>query len=152
MHIAPTWHHSHMHTVCTKPTWKAVQLPGLGKGGTPCTMFLSYTGCLCFSIFATRHWDHGALSSIETGATQASLPPHAPAAQQVALPQSCPPVTSFNHSASMVTAAEPADPMPTPLLTGMLSHPPIPITDMAEHMERLKANDSLKLSQEYEVS
>nr|XP_038938993.1 receptor-type tyrosine-protein phosphatase S isoform X13 [Rattus norvegicus] len=33
---------------------------------------------------------------------------------------------------------------------GMLSHPPIPITDMAEHMERLKANDSLKLSQEYE--
>lgn len=38
------------------------------------------------------------------------------------------------------------------MLTGMLSHPPIPITDMAEHMERLKANDSLKLSQEYEVS
>ncbi|XP_076788127.1 receptor-type tyrosine-protein phosphatase S isoform X10 [Arvicanthis niloticus] len=33
---------------------------------------------------------------------------------------------------------------------GMLSHPPIPVTDMAEHMERLKANDSLKLSQEYE--
>lgn len=34
----------------------------------------------------------------------------------------------------------------------MLSHPPIPILDMAEHTERLKANDSLKLSQEYEVS
>lgn len=34
----------------------------------------------------------------------------------------------------------------------MLSHPPVPITDMAEHTERLKANDSLKLSQEYEVS
>ncbi|XP_004632825.1 receptor-type tyrosine-protein phosphatase S isoform X6 [Octodon degus] len=33
---------------------------------------------------------------------------------------------------------------------GMLSHPPIPISDMAEHTERLKANDSLKLSQEYE--
>ncbi|XP_045445084.1 receptor-type tyrosine-protein phosphatase S isoform X10 [Pipistrellus kuhlii] len=32
----------------------------------------------------------------------------------------------------------------------MLSHPPIPISDMAEHTERLKANDSLKLSQEYE--
>uniref|UniRef100_A0A8B9X9F9 Receptor-type tyrosine-protein phosphatase S n=1 Tax=Bos mutus grunniens TaxID=30521 RepID=A0A8B9X9F9_BOSMU len=30
------------------------------------------------------------------------------------------------------------------------SHPPIPIGDMAEHTERLKANDSLKLSQEYE--
>ncbi|KAL0611836.1 Receptor-type tyrosine-protein phosphatase S [Plecturocebus cupreus] len=35
-------------------------------------------------------------------------------------------------------------------LIGMLSHPPIPIADMAEHTERLKANDSLKLSQEYE--
>lgn len=34
----------------------------------------------------------------------------------------------------------------------MLSHPPVPIADMAEHTERLKANDSLKLSQEYEVS
>ncbi|XP_058584320.1 receptor-type tyrosine-protein phosphatase S isoform X4 [Neofelis nebulosa] len=33
---------------------------------------------------------------------------------------------------------------------GMLSHPPIPIADMAEHTDRLKANDSLKLSQEYE--
>uniref|UniRef100_A0A4X1VQM2 protein-tyrosine-phosphatase n=1 Tax=Sus scrofa TaxID=9823 RepID=A0A4X1VQM2_PIG len=36
------------------------------------------------------------------------------------------------------------------LPAGMLSHPPIPIADMAEHTERLKANDSLKLSQEYE--
>uniref|UniRef100_A0A8B9XD67 Receptor-type tyrosine-protein phosphatase S n=1 Tax=Bos mutus grunniens TaxID=30521 RepID=A0A8B9XD67_BOSMU len=36
------------------------------------------------------------------------------------------------------------------LPAGMLSHPPIPIGDMAEHTERLKANDSLKLSQEYE--
>ncbi|XP_058138013.1 receptor-type tyrosine-protein phosphatase S isoform X8 [Dasypus novemcinctus] len=35
-------------------------------------------------------------------------------------------------------------------LESMLSHPPIPIADMAEHTERLKANDSLKLSQEYE--
>ncbi|XP_029421177.1 receptor-type tyrosine-protein phosphatase S isoform X8 [Nannospalax galili] len=32
----------------------------------------------------------------------------------------------------------------------MLSHPPIPIADMVEHTDRLKANDSLKLSQEYE--
>lgn len=44
------------------------------------------------------------------------------------------------------------DSPPPHLFTGMLSHPPIPIADMAEHMERLKANDSLKLSQEYEVS
>lgn len=33
----------------------------------------------------------------------------------------------------------------------MASHPPIPIMDLAEHLERLKANDNLKFSQEYEV-
>ncbi|XP_019406107.1 PREDICTED: receptor-type tyrosine-protein phosphatase S isoform X12 [Crocodylus porosus] len=32
----------------------------------------------------------------------------------------------------------------------MLSHPPIPISELAEHTEHLKANDNLKLSQEYE--
>ncbi|XP_073419126.1 receptor-type tyrosine-protein phosphatase S [Dendrobates tinctorius] len=32
----------------------------------------------------------------------------------------------------------------------MLSHPPIPIADLSEHTEHLKANDNLKLSQEYE--
>ncbi|XP_041085316.1 receptor-type tyrosine-protein phosphatase S-like isoform X9 [Polyodon spathula] len=32
----------------------------------------------------------------------------------------------------------------------MLNHPPIPIADLAEHTECLKANDNLKLSQEYE--
>ncbi|XP_041435756.1 receptor-type tyrosine-protein phosphatase S isoform X9 [Xenopus laevis] len=32
----------------------------------------------------------------------------------------------------------------------MLNHPPIPIADLAEHTEHLKANDNLKLSQEYE--
>uniref|UniRef100_A0A8C7NAX2 protein-tyrosine-phosphatase n=1 Tax=Oncorhynchus kisutch TaxID=8019 RepID=A0A8C7NAX2_ONCKI len=36
------------------------------------------------------------------------------------------------------------------LLAGMMSHPPIPITELAEHTEILKANDSLRLSQEYE--
>lgn len=35
---------------------------------------------------------------------------------------------------------------------GMMNHPPIPITELAEHTELLKANDNLKLSQEYEVS
>lgn len=38
------------------------------------------------------------------------------------------------------------------LCTGMMSHPPIPISDLAEHTELLKANDNLRLSQEYEVS
>uniref|UniRef100_A0A4W5PP10 protein-tyrosine-phosphatase n=1 Tax=Hucho hucho TaxID=62062 RepID=A0A4W5PP10_9TELE len=33
---------------------------------------------------------------------------------------------------------------------GMMSHPPIPITELAEHTELLKANDNLRLSQEYE--
>ncbi|KAE8631281.1 hypothetical protein XENTR_v10001139 [Xenopus tropicalis] len=33
---------------------------------------------------------------------------------------------------------------------GMLNHPPIPIADLSEHTEHLKANDNLKLSQEYE--
>uniref|UniRef100_A0A8C2CN70 protein-tyrosine-phosphatase n=1 Tax=Cyprinus carpio TaxID=7962 RepID=A0A8C2CN70_CYPCA len=33
---------------------------------------------------------------------------------------------------------------------GMMSHPPIPISALPEHTERLKANDNLHLSQEYE--
>ncbi|XP_061940957.1 tyrosine-protein phosphatase Lar isoform X7 [Apis cerana] len=33
---------------------------------------------------------------------------------------------------------------------GMVSHPPIPITELGNHIERLKANDNLKFSQEYE--
>lgn len=34
---------------------------------------------------------------------------------------------------------------------GMASHPPVPISELADHIERLKANDNLKFSQEYEV-
>ncbi|XP_030194634.1 receptor-type tyrosine-protein phosphatase delta isoform X38 [Gadus morhua] len=33
---------------------------------------------------------------------------------------------------------------------GMATHPPIPIMELADHLERLKANDNLKFSQEYE--
>uniref|UniRef100_A0A8K9UNX4 Receptor-type tyrosine-protein phosphatase delta n=1 Tax=Oncorhynchus mykiss TaxID=8022 RepID=A0A8K9UNX4_ONCMY len=33
---------------------------------------------------------------------------------------------------------------------GMASHPPVPISELADHLERLKANDNLKFSQEYE--
>lgn len=36
-------------------------------------------------------------------------------------------------------------------LIGMASHPPIPILELADHIERLKANDNLKFSKEYEV-
>ncbi|XP_051554599.1 receptor-type tyrosine-protein phosphatase delta-like isoform X8 [Myxocyprinus asiaticus] len=35
-------------------------------------------------------------------------------------------------------------------LSRMASHPPIPIMELADHIERLKANDNLKFSQEYE--
>ncbi|XP_034146430.1 receptor-type tyrosine-protein phosphatase delta isoform X27 [Esox lucius] len=34
--------------------------------------------------------------------------------------------------------------------SSMASHPPIPVLDLADHLERLKANDNLKFSQEYE--
>uniref|UniRef100_A0A8C4S9P7 Receptor-type tyrosine-protein phosphatase S n=1 Tax=Erpetoichthys calabaricus TaxID=27687 RepID=A0A8C4S9P7_ERPCA len=34
--------------------------------------------------------------------------------------------------------------------SSMVSHPPIPILELADHIERLKANDNLKFSQEYE--
>jgi len=34
----------------------------------------------------------------------------------------------------------------------MRDHPPIPVTDLADNIDRLKANDGLKFSQEYEVS
>lgn len=38
------------------------------------------------------------------------------------------------------------------LPAGMMNHPPIPISQLAEHTELLKANDNLRLSQEYEVT
>uniref|UniRef100_A0A8C7ZIN7 Receptor-type tyrosine-protein phosphatase delta n=1 Tax=Oryzias sinensis TaxID=183150 RepID=A0A8C7ZIN7_9TELE len=37
-----------------------------------------------------------------------------------------------------------------PSWTGMASHPPVPISELTDHIERLKANDNLKFSQEYE--
>ncbi|KAM7394177.1 hypothetical protein PAMP_020991 [Pampus punctatissimus] len=35
-------------------------------------------------------------------------------------------------------------------LSSMASHPPVSISELADHIERLKANDNLKFSQEYE--
>ena len=32
----------------------------------------------------------------------------------------------------------------------MISHPPIPVADLEEHIERLRANDGVRFSQEYE--
>jgi len=36
------------------------------------------------------------------------------------------------------------------ILSAMLSHPPIPITDFASHVARLQAGDGVLFSQEYE--
>ncbi|XP_071757907.1 protein tyrosine phosphatase receptor type Db isoform X7 [Centroberyx gerrardi] len=38
----------------------------------------------------------------------------------------------------------------THTVCSMASHPPVPISELADHIERLKANDNLKFSQEYE--
>ncbi|XP_042319836.1 receptor-type tyrosine-protein phosphatase F isoform X8 [Sceloporus undulatus] len=37
-----------------------------------------------------------------------------------------------------------------PNLSSMRDHPPIPVTDLSDNIDRLKANDGLKFSQEYE--
>ncbi|XP_029104983.1 receptor-type tyrosine-protein phosphatase S-like isoform X30 [Scleropages formosus] len=53
-----------------------------------------------------------------------------------------------------ITAHHPTDPVEMRRINfqtpGMVNHPPIPISELAEHTELLKANDNLKLSQEYE--
>ncbi|XP_043576878.1 receptor-type tyrosine-protein phosphatase S-like isoform X17 [Chiloscyllium plagiosum] len=43
-----------------------------------------------------------------------------------------------------------SSPLSEPEFASMMSHPPIPIAELAEHTEHLKANDNLKFSQEYE--
>ncbi|XP_058886151.1 receptor-type tyrosine-protein phosphatase delta-like isoform X6 [Acipenser ruthenus] len=53
-----------------------------------------------------------------------------------------------------ITSHHPTDPVELRRLNfqtpGMASHPPIPIMELADQLERLKANDNLKFSQEYE--
>nr|XP_021325188.1 receptor-type tyrosine-protein phosphatase S isoform X34 [Danio rerio] len=53
-----------------------------------------------------------------------------------------------------ITPHHPTDPVEMRRINfqtpGMMNHPPIPISELAEHTELLKANDNLKLSQEYE--
>ncbi|XP_062888253.1 receptor-type tyrosine-protein phosphatase S-like isoform X9 [Mobula hypostoma] len=43
-----------------------------------------------------------------------------------------------------------SSPLSEPEFASMMSHPPIPITELADHTDHLKANDNLKFSQEYE--
>jgi netrin-G3 ligand len=58
-------------------------------------------------------------------------------------------------AADIGTSHAPTDPVEMRRLNfqtpGMISHPPIPISELANHIERLKANDNLKFSQEYEA-
>ncbi|CAG2061253.1 unnamed protein product, partial [Timema podura] len=65
-------------------------------------------------------------------------------------------VTRPLMAADIGTSHAPTDPVEMRRLNfqtpGMISHPPIPISELANHIERLKANDNLKFSQEYEVS
>ena len=64
-------------------------------------------------------------------------------------------VTRPLMAADIGTSHAPTDPVEMRRLNfqtpGMISHPPIPISELANHIERLKANDNLKFSQEYEV-
>ncbi|XP_014681582.1 PREDICTED: tyrosine-protein phosphatase Lar-like [Priapulus caudatus] len=56
--------------------------------------------------------------------------------------------------AYMDVPTHPSDPVEMRRLNfqtpGMMNHPPIPYTELADHIERLKASDCLKFSQEYE--
>nr|NVI75642.1 Leukocyte-antigen-related-like protein [Cucujiformia] len=56
--------------------------------------------------------------------------------------------------ADLNSSVAPSDPVEIRRLNfqtpAMISHPPIPISELANHIERLKANDNLKFSQEYE--
>lgn len=63
-------------------------------------------------------------------------------------------VTRPLMAADIGMSSAPTDPVEMRRLNfqtpGMISHPPISITELANHIERLKANDNLKFSQEYE--
>ncbi|KAK9700492.1 EPTP domain [Popillia japonica] len=56
--------------------------------------------------------------------------------------------------ADINSSSAPSDPVEMRRLNfqtpGMISHPPIPILELANHIEKLKGNDNLKFSQEYE--
>ncbi|XP_055908700.1 tyrosine-protein phosphatase Lar isoform X6 [Eupeodes corollae] len=63
-------------------------------------------------------------------------------------------VTRPLMAADLGAGPAPSDPVDMRRLNfqtpGMISHPPIPISEFANHIERLKANDNQKFSQEYE--
>ncbi|XP_044016557.1 tyrosine-protein phosphatase Lar isoform X5 [Aphidius gifuensis] len=63
-------------------------------------------------------------------------------------------VTRPLMAADISSSHAPSDPVEMRRLNfqtpGMISHPPIPISELGNHIERLKSNDNLKFSQEYE--
>lgn len=63
-------------------------------------------------------------------------------------------VTRPLMAADLGAGPAPSDPVDMRRLNfqtpGMISHPPIPISEFSNHIERLKASDNLKFSQEYE--
>ncbi|XP_051859128.1 tyrosine-protein phosphatase Lar isoform X1 [Drosophila sulfurigaster albostrigata] len=63
-------------------------------------------------------------------------------------------VTRPLMAADLGAGPTPSDPVDMRRLNfqtpGMISHPPIPISEFANHIERLKSNDNQKFSQEYE--
>lgn len=63
-------------------------------------------------------------------------------------------VTKPLIAADLNNSSAPSDPVEMRRLNfqtpGMISHPPIPISELSNHIERLKSNDNLKFSQEYE--
>ncbi|XP_059098877.1 tyrosine-protein phosphatase Lar-like isoform X3 [Tigriopus californicus] len=62
--------------------------------------------------------------------------------------------TSMGGTGGHVTLVAPSDPVELRRLNfqtpGMISHPPIPVSEMDAHIDDLKSNDNLKFSQEYE--
>lgn len=61
------------------------------------------------------------------------------------------PCSNLGYSAEACVTSDPPAALTPCCHPGMMSHPPIPISELAEHIELLKANDNLRLSQEYEV-
>ncbi|XP_044737145.1 tyrosine-protein phosphatase Lar isoform X1 [Chrysoperla carnea] len=64
------------------------------------------------------------------------------------------PLMAADLGAGDLGMTDPTDPVEMRRLNfqtpAMISHPPIPISELANHIERLKANDNIKFSQEYE--
>ncbi|XP_042629120.1 receptor-type tyrosine-protein phosphatase S-like isoform X8 [Cyprinus carpio] len=61
---------------------------------------------------------------------------------------------SFPSSSKAMSSQHPSDPVELRRINfptaGMTSHPPVSISELPAHVERMKANDSLRFSQEYE--